>query len=169
MAGVLLATILSFILYVILALIAIINNGKKGSTTLKKSLTILVVGYVLWGGIMYLALPAITVPNMALTNAIVALVLAPVLYFSAGSSINFKKPHRSAGGIVIIVAVLVFPTLFITGILTVDDSYQSIDKKEAEEAKPLNEEDTPITVSPEFARNKVQKAMNIVQIGRAHV
>lgn len=162
MAGVLLATILSFILYVILALIAIINNGKKGSTTLKKSLTILVVGYVLWGGIMYLALPAITVPNMALTNAIVALVLAPVLYFSVGSSINFKKPHRSAGGIVIIVAVLVFPTLFITGILTVDDSYQSIDKKEAEEAKPLNEEDTPITVSPEFARNKVQKAMSVV-------
>ncbi|WP_053219724.1 DNA-binding protein [Virgibacillus senegalensis] len=161
MMGILLATILSFPLFFLFSALALIRK-KKTPGMILNWIIIFLAGFVLCGLFNYLALPALTVPNLLVENFIVCLVLVPLLYYKIGMPFSYKKPHRSASGFLIILVILALPVSFFIGLAALDNSYQSIAKQESGEAEPFDEEDTPVTVSPESARNKVQKAMSVV-------
>ncbi|SDL75821.1 DNA-binding protein [Sediminibacillus halophilus] len=161
MMGILLTTILSFPLFFLFSLLAMIRK-KKSSKSIRNWIIIFITGFVLCGLFNYLALPALTVPNLLVENFIVCLVLVPLLYYKTGIPFSYKRPHRSISGILIILLIVALPVSLFIGLSALDNAYHSIAKQETGEAEPFNEDDTPITVSPEFARNKVQKAMSVV-------
>ncbi|GGB50708.1 DNA-binding protein [Virgibacillus dakarensis] len=163
MTGILTTTILAFIMYIVLAGILIAKNShRKG--TFKAALLIFIFLFIIGSVSNYIILLPITVPNMVIANTGIALVGIFLLYGVTSVKTKKKKigSYEAALGLVILLGVIAIPTVFVLGIFTVDDTYQSIDKQEVAEAKPLNKDDTPITVSPEFARNKVQKSMSVV-------
>lgn len=162
MIGVLIATLIAMILYVVGLIITVSLSSSNTSRIMKHGLIIFVIGYVITGIIFYFGLPAITVPNMLIANLIIAVVLLPLLLYviQPGEKVETKvlKPiivFFSAGLIGMIVVIIL-------GFTTLDQAHQSIPVQEEEEAKPLTKDETPITVAPEFARNKIQKAMSVV-------
>lgn len=161
MTGILTTTILSFILYVILAGIMIVKN-RKG--TFEYALLIFILLFIFGGIINYIALIPITVPNMVIANIVMAIVGIFLLYGITSAKAKKEKmgSYEAVLGLIIVLGILAIPTVFVLGIFTLDDSYQSIEKQDVGEAKPLNKDKTPIAVSPEFARNKVQKSMSVV-------
>ncbi|GAE94052.1 hypothetical protein JCM21714_3183 [Gracilibacillus boraciitolerans JCM 21714] len=162
MIGVLIATLIAMILYVVGMIITLSISKLNASRVMKHGLIILVIGYLTTGIIFYFAIPAITVPNMLLANIIVAAIFLPLFLYviQPGKKVetSVMKPivlFFSVGFIALIVIIVL-------GFTTLDDAHQSISVTEEEEAKPLTKDETPITVAPEFARNKIQKAMSVV-------
>lgn len=165
MTGILTATILSFIVYFIVAVVFIASSNKKRRAAILKAIAIIfVVLFIVSAIIIYLMLPTITIQNMTISNLVVGIIGITFMYGATMSKPFTKesKPYDRLAGAVIIVAILAIPTMIILGIFALGDSYESIVKQEEDEAKPLDKDATPITVSPEFARNKVQKAMSVV-------
>ncbi|WP_106494626.1 DNA-binding protein [Lentibacillus sp. Marseille-P4043] len=163
MAGILTTTILSFIMYFVLAGIIIAKNShRKGTMT--SALFIFIFLFIIGGLANYMILLPITVPNILIANIVIAIVGIFLLYGITATKLKKKKigSYEAVLGAIIILGILAIPTVFVLGIFTLDDTYESINKQEVTEAKPLNKDDTPITVSPEFARNKVQKSMSVV-------
>lgn len=166
MTGILLAAISSFMLYAILSIILIVKNKKVRKISIQYAIFILIALFIIASILNYVMLIPITIPNMVIANLVMAIIGVFLLYGMTQTTIGKKKkrsgPFEATLGLLVIVAVLAIPTIFVLGIFTLDNSYQSISKHEVEEAKPLNKDDTPITVSPEFARNKTQKAMSVI-------
>lgn len=109
-------------------------------------------------------MPPITIPNMTIANIIIGVAGMTGLYMLTSSQ-PFSKSSQQFDvitGAIIVFTVIAIPGFFVLGIFTLDDTYESIAKEEVAEAKPLDKDATPIVVSPEFARNKVQKAMSVV-------
>ncbi|SFM02488.1 hypothetical protein SAMN04487943_106255 [Gracilibacillus orientalis] len=162
MIGVLIATVIAMILYVVGVIITVSISSLNASRIMKHGLIILVIGYLITGFIFYFVMPAVTVPNMLIANIIVAAVLLPLLLYviQPGEKVETKvlKPITFFFGLGLIGMIVVI----ILGFTTLDDAHQSISVQEEEEANPLTKEETPITVAPEFARNKIQKAMSVV-------
>jgi len=164
MTGILTTTILTFILYFIIGLYFIIKNSQHRKTTLKAVALIFITLFIITAIIVYIMMPTITIPNMTIANLIVAFVGILALY-----GITMSKPFTKASrqfdiasvGIIVL-AVIAVAAFFVMGIFALNDTYDSIAKEEMEEAKPLDKDATPIVVSPESARNKVQKAMSVV-------
>ncbi|WP_099157649.1 ECF transporter S component [Virgibacillus ndiopensis] len=164
MTGILTTTILSFILYFVLAAIIVAKNNKNRKTTLKTAVILFVLLFIVGGVINYILLIPITVPNMVIANIAIAVIGIFLLYGITSATEKKKKTgaYEAALGLIILLGIIAIPGLFILGITTLDNTYESINKHEVKEAKPLNKDDTPITVSPEYARNKVQKSMSVV-------
>ncbi len=164
MTGILTTTILSFILYVVLAGIIIAKNNKSKVVTSKIAGIVFVVLFIIGGIMNYFILLPITVPNMVISNIAIAGAGIFLVYGMTSTKLQKKAKgtYETVLGLIIILAVLTVPTLIVLGILTLDDTYESIEKKDVEEAKPLDEDATPIAVSPEVARNKMQKSMGVV-------
>ncbi|ASK61118.1 DNA-binding protein [Virgibacillus phasianinus] len=164
MTGILLAGVSSFILYAVLSIILIFNKKKAKTLTAKFALFIFIVLFIIASIVNYIFLVPITLPNMIIANLVMAVIGILLLYGMSHTPGTKKRsgPFEATLGLLIILAVLAIPTIFVTGIFTLDNSYESISQKEVEEAKPLSKEDTPITVSPEFARNKTQKSMSVI-------
>lgn len=161
MLGVLITTALSFILYIFFMLTLLFTKKKKKST-LKYGVLIFIVGFILFGAVIYLLMPAITIPNMLLMNVLVGVITTTALYAVIGAGGNYKSPQNSIIGFVFTLAIVGLVIVFVAGFFALDDSYQSIDKKEQDQSEPLSKEDTPIAVAPESARNKMQKGMSVV-------
>ncbi|RFA35983.1 DNA-binding protein [Virgibacillus dokdonensis] len=164
MIGMLTTTILSFILYALIAIFFIAQNKKYRMTTLKAVGLVFVTLFILSVIIIYIVMPPITIPNMTIANLIVGTVGMVSLYALTKSKPFTKstKHFDAITGALILLAIITIPGFIILGIFTLDDAHQSITKEEVDEAKPLDQDATPIVVSPEFARNKVQKAMSVV-------
>lgn len=164
MTGILLTAILSLIMYVVFSIIFIVNNKKKRKVTIQQAAFIFVALFIIASIVNYIILLPITIPNMVIANLVMAIIGIFLLYGMTQAPGKNKRsgPYEAALGLLIILAVLAVPSVFVLGIFTLDNSYQSISKNEVEEAKPLNKDATPITVSPEFARNKTQKSMSVV-------
>lgn len=163
MTGILTTTILSFILYFVISIFILIKN-KKGSTTIKGIVITFIILFILTAAIVYFVLPAITIPNMVVLNLIVGFIGMIILY-----AFTVTKPFSKESTLfdtitagIVIAAVIAFLVFLVLGINALNDSHESIAKSEVDEAKPLDTDATPIVVSPEFARNKVQKAMSVV-------
>src|SRR5699024_9188460 len=162
MIGILIATLIAMILYLVGVIVTVSLSSLNATRLMKQALILFVVGYVATGIIFYFAMPAITVPNMLIANIVVALVfLSLSLYvIEQGEKVETKviTPLVSlfSLGLVGLIVVIVL------GFTTLDEAQQSINTAEEEEAKPLTKDETPITVAPEFARNKIQKAMSVV-------
>ncbi|WP_102028563.1 Yip1 family protein [Salirhabdus sp. Marseille-P4669] len=164
MGGILTTTIISFILYFIVSLFILGTSSQKRANSLKAIIYTFVILFIITAGIVYLILPAITIPNMTALNLIVAF-FGVLLIYGLTSTKPFSKASQKLDFLVIgiiSVSVIAFLALLVLGITTLDNSYNTIAKTEVEEAKPLDKDATPIVVSPEFARNKVQKAMSVV-------
>ncbi|WP_079525269.1 DNA-binding protein [Halobacillus hunanensis] len=162
MTGIFLAALFPFLLFLLLTIIAALQNKNKAKGIIQGAFGLFVIGYIIVLIITYIWMPAITVPNMLLMNAVVAIILAPAMYVGAGTVIDKKTIHKSTPAIVFFITALAIAAIFVIGIFSVNQTYNSISKQEAGEAKPLNEENTPISVAPESARNKVQKSMSVV-------
>ncbi|RLL40379.1 DNA-binding protein [Oceanobacillus piezotolerans] len=164
MLGILTTTILSFILYFIISLFLILTTKKTRLTTIKAVIFAFIILFILNAVVVYLTLPAITVPNMAILNLGVAFIgMIGIYSFTLTKPFigaNIKFDTISVG--IIAVSILALIVFSILGISALNNSYESIAKQEVEEAKPLDKDATPIVVSPEFARNKVQKSMSVV-------
>ncbi|ASN06927.1 DNA-binding protein [Virgibacillus necropolis] len=166
MTGILLTAILSFILYVVLSIILIVKNKikKKRKITTQHAAFIFALLFIIASIANYFILLPITIPNMVIANLVIAVIGIFLLYGMTQTPGKNKRsgPFEAALGLVVILAVLALPTIFVLGIFTLDNSYESINQNEVEEAKPLSKDDTPISVSPEFARNKTQKSMSVI-------
>lgn len=164
MTGILLAAISSFILFAILAIFLIIKNKRLRKTTIQLAAFIFIGLFIIVSIINYAMLLPITALNMVIANLVIAIIGVFLLYGMTRTPGKNKRsgPFEATLGLLIIIAVLAIPTTLIIGIFTLDNSYESISKHDVEEAKPLNKDDTPITVSPEFARNKTQKSMSVI-------
>ncbi|MFD2923396.1 DNA-binding protein [Halobacillus naozhouensis] len=162
MTGILLATLLPFSLFFLLTVIAALQNKNKAKAIIQGAFGLFIIGYIIVFIITYIWMPAITVPNMLLMNAVVGIILGPAMYVGSGTVFNKNTIHKSTPAIVFFITALAIVAIFVVGIFSVNQTYDSISKQEAGEAKPLNEENTPISVAPESARNKVQKSMSVV-------
>ncbi len=164
MTGILTTTILTFILYIIIAVYFIFKNQQQRKTTIKAAGFTFISLFIITAIIVYIFMPTITIPNMSIANLIVAFIGTLGLYGLTMSKPLTKasRPIDVVSSGIIVLAVIAVPTFFILGISALDNSYESIKKEEMEEAKPLDKDATPIVVSPESARNKVQKAMSVV-------
>ncbi|MBH0231708.1 DNA-binding protein [Halobacillus yeomjeoni] len=162
MIGILTTAVLSFLLYFLLVLIAAFKNRMRKKMIWKNALGLFVFGTVIMSIVVYVFMPPITVPNMLLLNVVVAVILVPAVYGGARIPVRYETAYQSLSGIVLLVVALSIIGVFVYSIFALEDSYESIPKSEEEEARPLNEENTPISVAPESARNKVQKAMSVV-------
>lgn len=162
MIGILTTTVLSFILYFLLSLIALSKNRMRRKTILKNMFGLFVFGAVIMSLIVYIFMPPITIPNLLLLNTVVAFILVPSVYAGAKIPVRYQTAYQSLSGIILLVVALSIVGVFVYSIFALEDSYESISKTEEDEARPLNEENTPISVAPESARNKVQKAMSVV-------
>ncbi|MGR9047842.1 DNA-binding protein [Halobacillus faecis] len=162
MIGIVMTTVLSFLLFLTLSIIVYVKNRMRRKKILKTTIGVLVFGLIVMFFVVYAFMPTITVPNMLIFNVIVAVLFVPLVYGGAKVPVQYQTMHRSLSGIVILAVAVAVIGVFIYSILALQDSYDSISKSEEEEARPLNEENTPISVAPESARNKVQKAMSVV-------
>ncbi|WP_208586321.1 DNA-binding protein [Gracilibacillus suaedae] len=162
MIGVLIATVIAMLLYVVGLIITVSISSINASRIMKHGLIIFVIGYVITGAIFYFMMPAITVPNMLIANLIVAVVLLPLLLYVIQSGEKIETKVLSPLIIFFGVGLIGVIVVIILGFTTLDEAHQSITVQEEEEAKPLTKDETPITVAPEFARNKIQKAMSVV-------
>lgn len=164
MTGILTTTILSFILYAVLVGIIIANNKKTRVRTSKIAGIIFIVLFIIGGIMNYMILLPITIPNMVISNLVIGAAGILLLYGMSASKFQKKArgPYEGAIGLIIILAVLAIPTILILGVFTLDNTYESIAKEEVMEAEPIDKEATPIAVSPEYARNKMQKSMGVV-------
>lgn len=162
MIGVLISSLIAMILYVIGLLVIVIRSKQGSSVMFKNGMILFIVGYVITFVIFYFALPAITVPNMLIANTIIAILLLPILLVATKT--DKKVETRLAVPITTLLSLSVIAIIVVifVGVASLDNSYESIAKAEQEEAKPLAKDQTPITVAPEFARNKIQKAMSVV-------
>ena len=164
MTGILTTTILSFILFFIISFYFIIQNKKSRATTIKAAAILFVILFIIGAILVYIFMPAITIPNITFANLIIGTLGLFGLY-SLTTLQPFKKAGKNldvAAGLLILLAIITIPAYFILSAFALGDSHESIPKQEVEEAKPLDKDATPIVVSPEFARNKVQKAMSVV-------
>ncbi len=162
MIGILVATAFAMILYLI-GFIAIITISKeKASNLMKKGILIFVFGYVFTGIVFYFLMPTITVPNMLYANIIVSLILLPLLIYNFNKEKQVEKQSIIVFSTITIVALLSVIVVIIVSVVSLDEAHQSITVSEQEQAKPLTKDETPIVVAPEFARNKIQKAMSAV-------
>lgn len=162
MIGIVMTTVLSFLLFLTLSIIVYVKNRMRRKKIMKTTLGVLVFGIIVMFFVVYAFMPTITVPNMLILNVIVAVLFVPLVYGGAKVPVQYQTMHRSLSGIVILGVAVAVIGVFIYSILALQESYDSISKSEEEEARPLNEENTPISVAPESARNKVQKAMSVV-------
>lgn len=164
MTGTLTTTILSFILYFVIAGYFVLKNKKYRVTTFKAVAIIFATLFIIGAIIVYIFMPSITIPNMTIANIIIGVAGMTGLYILTSSQ-PFSKSSQQFDvitGAIIVFTVIAIPGFFVLGIFTLDNTYESIAKEEVAEAKPLDKDATPIVVSPEFARNKVQKAMSVV-------
>ncbi|GGM40134.1 hypothetical protein GCM10011351_27810 [Paraliobacillus quinghaiensis] len=161
MLGVIITTTFAFTLYVLVALVLFIQKKQK-KTIIKNSIYIFVIGFIIMGGLLYLIMPAITIPNILLLNVIVAAIFTPTLYFMIEKGEKSKKSGTLIISSIFAVSVLGLIVVFVAGFTVLDDAHQSINKEVQDQAEPLNKDDTPIAVAPESARNKMQKAMSVV-------
>ncbi|RDY72481.1 DNA-binding protein [Halobacillus trueperi] len=162
MIGIVMTTVLSFLLFLTLSIIVYVKNRMRRKKIMKTTLGVLIFGIIVMFFVVYAFMPTITVPNMLILNVIVAVLFVPLVYGGAKVPVQYQTMHRSLSGIIILGVAVAVIGVFIYSILALQDSYDSISKSEEEEARPLNEENTPISVAPESARNKVQKAMSVV-------
>ncbi|WP_130859764.1 DNA-binding protein [Gracilibacillus phocaeensis] len=160
--GVLLTSLMSLILYVVGVIVTTVVTSFSTKKVFKVSLGIFIFGFIIMVIINYFAMPTITVPNMLTINIIVAVILIPLyLFLLQPSKLVEKKVFMPLMGIAALglIAIIV---VVITSFVTLDNAQQTISVSEEEEAEPLTKDETPITVAPEFARNKIQKAMSVV-------
>ncbi len=162
MIGVIIATLLSMILFMVGVIITVTVSKLNASRLFKQGLTLFIVGFVITAIVYYFVMPTITVPNMLIANTIIAIVLIPLYLYmiqpGEKAETSVLRPVISILGLAVIAIVVVM----IVSITSLDEAHDSISTAEQEEAKPLSKEETPITVAPEFARNKIQKAMSVV-------
>ncbi|WP_058306898.1 hypothetical protein [Gracilibacillus massiliensis] len=162
MLGVLIATLIAMILYVVGVILTVSISKLNATRVMKHGLFIFVVGYLTTGIIFYFALPAVSVPNMLIANLVVAVIFLPLFLYviQPGKKVETRvmKPIIGFFSLAFIAVIVVI----VLGFTTLDEAHQSISVTEEEEAKPLTKDETPITVAPEFARNKIQKAMSVV-------
>lgn len=164
MTGILTTTILSFVLYFVIAGVFIVQNKKYRMTTIKAVGLIFINLFVIGVIIIYMVMPPITIPNITIANLITG-ALGMIGLYTITKSKPFTKSTKhfdTITGAIILLAIITIPGFIILGMFTLDNTHHSITINEVEEAKPLDKESTPIVVSPEFARNKVQKAMSVV-------
>ncbi|GAB2543675.1 hypothetical protein GCM10026983_12450 [Gracilibacillus alcaliphilus] len=112
--------------------------------------------------INYFVMPTITVPNMLMINLIVAIILVPVLIFLLQPNKLIEKKVLTPLAGIYVLGLLTFIVVIVAGFAVLGSSQKTIKVSEEAEAEPLSKDETPITVAPEFARNKIQKAMSVV-------
>ncbi|WP_066192654.1 MFS transporter [Gracilibacillus timonensis] len=160
--GVLLTSLMSLILYVLGVIVTTVVTSFPTKKVFKFALGIFIFGFIIMAIINYFAMPTITVPNMLTINVIVAVILIPLyLFVLQPNKLVEKKVLRPLVGIFSL-AIIAIIAVVITSFVTLDNAQQTISVSEEEEAEPLTKDETPITVAPEFARNKIQKAMSVV-------
>lgn len=129
----------------------------------------------------YLVLLPLTAINILFANIVMAALGLILIYLImiANTSVGTKRKNKNTTDtseegfgvnkrfgilaiVFLVILILAVPTTLIVNISALGSTYKSIPKKAEEEAKPMDKEETPITVSPEFARNKIQKSMSSV-------
>src|SRR5690625_4472119 len=162
MIGVLISSLIAMVLYVIGLLVIVIQSKKSAGLMFKNGMILFIAGYVITFIIFYFALPAITVPNMLIANTVIAIILLPILLMATKTDKKVETRLTVPITSLLSFAIIAIIVVVIVGVASLDNAYESISKAEQEEAKPLTKDQTPITVAPEFARNKIQKAMSVV-------
>jgi len=181
MIGIILGALLSLILYIVLSVITIAGSTKESRSRLLKWAGIILVLLAVGGVLLnYLILLPITFINIGISNILLAGIGLLLLYLLVLAS-NMEKGKRVGEkrktvpaepklnkrfgilfSVVVALAILSIPIIIILNVTALGSTYTSIPKKMEEEAKPMDKEETPITVSPEYARNKIQKSMSSV-------
>lgn len=113
----------------------------------------------------YFVLPAWTMLSLAGPNLVALLVFSAIFYTLArasGEGVPDKSINISAlGGAVILLFLLV---LLVRSLFGYEETHEAIDNNSevADNPPSFSEEETPVQVAPESARNKMQKAMSEV-------
>lgn len=162
MLGILLTTVLSFLLFLTLSVIVYLKNRMRRKKIMKTAAGVFIFGVIVLFFVVYAFMPTMTIPNMLVLNIIIAILFVPLVYGGAKVPVQYQTAYRSLTGIIVLIVAVGMIGVFVYSILALQDSHDSITKSEEEEARPLNEDNTPIAVAPESARNKVQKAMSVV-------
>lgn len=160
--GVLLATLISFILYLLCVIVTMTVSSLRPKRVLNFALCLFVFGFIIMVMINYFVMPTITVPNMLMINLIVAIILVPVLIFLLQPNKLIEKKVLTPLAGIYVLGLLTFIVVIVAGFAVLGSSQKTIKVSEEAEAEPLSKDETPITVAPEFARNKIQKAMSVV-------
>ncbi|MFB1050381.1 DNA-binding protein [Paraliobacillus sp. JSM ZJ581] len=161
MIGALITTGLSFILALCFIIITFLKQ-KPNKKKVKQIFISFLIIFILFLIGIYFIMPSIIVPNMLILNLLVAIITVPLVYLLLmGGNITIKKRHTSVF-IITGLLILSIPAIYVYGLFSLDNVHDSIQTEEKEQAKPLNKDDTPIAVSPESARNKMQKSMSVV-------
>ncbi|UOQ85363.1 DNA-binding protein [Gracilibacillus salinarum] len=162
MMGVLIASLIAMIGYVIGLILTVSISKSNASRIMKHGMILFITGYFLTAIVFYFIMPAITVPNMLAANLIIAAVLLPLFLYVIRP--GEKQETRVVRPIFFFftIGLIAMIVVIIAGFTTLDEAHQTITVSEEEQAKPLSKDETPITVAPEFARNKIQKAMSVV-------
>ena len=174
--GILSATAFSFCLYILFSLWLILRAGKQKGITTKYAAIIFIVLLIGFSIANYWLMIPVTLVNMTITNAVVAIIGIGLVYGIVASNsvekvgkkfrVNLEKGtngrYLKVLGTSVIIGVIAIPVMFVFGVFALGKSYDSIPKQAEKEAKPVDKDQTPITVSPEFARNKIQKSMSQV-------
>lgn len=160
--GILLVSVLSLILYVIGVLIVAITSSASTRRILKFAVGLFIFGYIVLTAANYFIMPAITVPNMLIINLITSIIFIPLLLFMIQrKQVMEKKVVISLTGMYSL-GFIALIAVIISSFAVLGNAQKTITVSEEAEAKPLSKDETPITVAPEFARNKIQKAMSAV-------
>ncbi|KAB8131314.1 DNA-binding protein [Gracilibacillus oryzae] len=162
MIGVLIASLLAMILYLTGVIITVSLSKENTTSVFRRGLVLFVTGFIITAAIFYFTMPTISVPNIIIANTVIAIILLPLFLYSIkpGEKAETRKVMPLIS--LITIAVISIIVVIITGFVTLDEAHKSIHTSLEEEAKPLTKDETPIAVAPEFARNKIQKAMSLV-------
>ena len=139
MIGIVMTTVLSFLLFLTLSIIVYVKNRMRRKKIMKTTLGVLIFGIIVMFFVVYAFMPTITVPNMLILNVIVAVLFVPLVYGGAKVPVQYQTMHRSLSGIIILGVAVAVIGVFIYSILALQDSYDSISKSEEEEARPLKD------------------------------
>lgn len=125
----------------------------------------LAITYVLSIIASYLFMPQWTIISMIIPNIVTLAIFSTIFYVFVNNEGSYA-PDRivsfTIGGSIALVLLMV--VIFIKSLFGYDETHEAIDDQSnvAEEPPVFSEEETPVQVAPESARNKMQKAMSEV-------
>ncbi|SNZ13968.1 hypothetical protein SAMN05421503_2180 [Terribacillus aidingensis] len=135
----------------------------SGKARLKQYVLTGITGYIVLFLVIYFVLPAFIIQNILWLNAIGIFFAVYVLFASKQTG---KETKKNTG---LNLTALLFAVLFIGAVVCVianfavyQSTYDHVIKSTEEEAKPLDEEKTPIAIAPSSVRNMMNKKMSVV-------
>lgn len=146
--------------FVLIALADLAAGG--GKSKLRQYIAAGITAYIALVIIIYFVLPAFIIQNILWLNAI-------GIFFAAFPLLANKQAEKKSKNTGIALAAILFAVVLVGAVVSVvanfavyQSTYDHVVKSTEEEAKPLDEDKTPIAIAPSSVRNKMNKKMSVV-------